>query len=209
VTSAAAAGLQVHVRNWTVHARCARLGYAPDEVRDLMFPAPRDNRQIARAKRFCHGCPVALACLADGVDDAHAVRAGLTADERRRFKAGAPVRACGSCALPYVPRPTNPTECTGCTGRTHRQVTPEDYKDDIIAMHHAGASGEEICLYFGFSRDEIRLAGKRWKIGLMRRPKSECGTANGARAHYRAGEPRCERCAEADRARQADRLVAA
>ncbi len=212
-TVTAGPGLQLVLHNWTSEAQCRQLGRDSDPgERDLLFPAPRDYKQIARAKAFCHGCPVALSCLADGADDMHAVRAGLTADERRRLKEGGTIEACTTCGFPYVPRPSNPTECTGCTGRTNRPVQPEDYKDEIIAMHNDGASGEEICLYFGFSRDEIRLAGKRWKIGLMRRPKPECGTPNGARAHYRNGEPRCSACVEADRARKndADRdLVAA
>jgi transcription factor WhiB len=215
-TTATATRMQLLVHNWTLDAKCAALGSAGSgELRDLLFPAPRDNKKIAMAKRFCENCPVALACLADGISDIHAVRAGLTADERRRLREGSPVEACGKCGLAYVPRPSNPTECTGCTGRMQRQVVPEDYKEQIIAMHNAGASGEEICLHFGFSRDEVRLAGKRWKIGLMRRAKSECGTPNGARAHYRNGEPRCQPCIEADRvyraerARKAEQLVAA
>lgn len=191
------------VQNWTLQAKCRDLGRAPAEsVRDLLFPAPRASRDILAAKAFCQGCPVALDCLADGMDDPHAVRAGLTADERRRLKEGGGVERCTSCELPFVPRPTNPTRCTGCTGRTIRDVVPEDFKDDIVSMHNSGASGEEICLHFGFTRDEIRLAGKRWKVGLMRRAKPECGTSAGARAHYRAEQKPCPACAEADRARK-------
>lgn len=200
--------LALVVQNWTALAKCRNLGTAPEALRDLLFPAQRDNKSIALAKQFCQSCPVALACLRDGVDDMHAVRGGLTADERRRLSEGAPIEACAQCGLPYVPRPTNPSLCTGCIGRTSVQrVVPELYREEIITMHRDGASGEEISAYFGFTRDEIRLAGKRWKVPLMRRAKPECGTPNGARAHYRAKQKPCFACLDAARAYKADRAA--
>ncbi len=202
--------LNLVVQNWTSLAKCRSLGAAPESLRDLLYPAPRDNKSIAVAKRFCQDCPVALACLRDGVDDLHAVRGGLTADERRRLRDGeTTIAACQRCRLPFVPRPTNPELCTGCIGRTSTErVVPEDYREEIITMHKGGSTGEEISAYFGFTRDEIRLAGKRWKVPLMRRSRPECGTPNGARAHYRARQRPCGPCLNAVRAYKADKAVA-
>jgi hypothetical protein len=191
----------ISVHEWTTQAKCRDLG-SNRRDRDLMFPSPRNGRQIARAKRFCQGCPVARQCLRDGDGDGFSVRAGLTGDERRRLQQGTKVAACDRCQLPFVPRPANPTHCTGCTSRFQHEIRPEDFKDEILAMHHDGASGEQISLYFGFSRDEIRAAGQRWRIGLMRRPAPDCGTSGALRRHWLAGEQPCERCLSADRERR-------
>lgn len=188
---------------WTDQAKCRDLGQRRNSRdRDLMFPNPRNGRAIARAKRFCFGCDVAAQCLDDAAGDAYSVRSGLTADERRRLKDGAPLKICGTCGLPFVARPANPAQCTGCTHRLHHAVRPEDLRDEIIAMHHDGASGEQICLYFGFSRDEIRDAGRRWRVALMRRPEPDCGTSAALRRHFRVGEPPCQRCLNADKERR-------
>lgn len=197
-------------QGWTQDAKCRSLGGS--RRADLMFPSPRDNKEILRAKRFCQGCPVAVACLAEGLEDPHAVRAGLTGDERRHLKEGAVVAVCVSCELPFVPRPANRTRCTGCLGRFDREATPDDFKDDILAMARQGSSGEQICQHFGFSRDEIRLAARRWKVKLMRPGQADCGTTAGAARHRRLRETVCHRCLAAETRRAAERrgpLVAA
>ncbi|MET0702478.1 MAG: WhiB family transcriptional regulator [Mycobacterium sp.] len=198
---------------WTLRAKCRELQYSQNlEIRDMMFPNARAAAQIAAAKRYCLGCPVSAQCLQDGLGDAHAVRAGLTADERRRLRRGATFDSWASCLLPFVPRPANPSQCTGCTGGSDREVTPQDYKDEIIAMHREGVAGEQICEHYGFSRDEVREAGKDWGVALMRRIFIECGTPAAAARHRRRREPLCAPCAGAEQRRIAARrkqLVAA
>jgi hypothetical protein len=152
--------------NWTLRAKCRFLGHSAQ--RDLLFPAARATGEIAEAKRYCQGCPVTAECLRDGLGDQHGVRAGLTGDERRRLLDGESARTCLSCQLPFVPRPANPERCTGCSRYSQPQPQPDDYKDEILAMHATGCSGEQISMHFGFSRDQIRGAARRWQVPLMR-----------------------------------------
>lgn len=180
---------------WTLQAACRGLGNNPNR-RDWLFPGPRNNAAIARAKRICKDCPVKRQCLDDDSGDLYSVRGGLTGDERRRMRAGTRPVSCTSCRLPFVPRPTNPTLCTGCTTRRSR-VVPADFKEEIIAMHAEGMTGEEISLYFGFSRDEIRAAARAWRLPLMRRAAAECGSLPALAAHHRRRETPCRRCLQA------------
>lgn len=178
--------------SWTLQANCRDLGSNPLR-RDWLFPSPRNNAAIARAKAICGQCPVTRQCLEDSTGDQYSVRAGLTGDERRRMRAGTRPVSCVGCRLPFVPRPTNPVRCTGCTSRTSR-ATPADFKDEIIAMHEEGMTGEEISVHFGFSRDEIRAAARNWRLPLMRRVVADCGTLGGLAGHHRRREAPCRRC---------------
>lgn len=183
---------------WTLDAKCRLLITGSRRDRELMFPSPRNGKQISRAKRYCRGCPVAQQCLDDGQGDQHSVRGGLTADERRRLAEGGRILQCAGCRLPFVPRPVNPERCTGCVSRfTGTAPSTEDFKDDILAMYADGASGEQLTLHFGFSRDEIREAGRRWNVHLMRPGRADCGTIAGLAQHHRRKQAPCEPCRNA------------
>ncbi|WP_308075104.1 WhiB family transcriptional regulator [Actinokineospora sp. PR83] len=61
---------------------CAR-GVDPD----LMFPAARRDSSILRARALCAACPVRVACLAAGQDEAFGIWGGETEWERQERRA--------------------------------------------------------------------------------------------------------------------------
>ncbi|WP_179851824.1 WhiB family transcriptional regulator [Streptomyces sp. Ag109_G2-15] len=72
-------------QTWQERAACAR---ALEVVRDpdLFFPAAlADDRRVALAKRICFSCQVRATCLETALEcgDAHGVRGGMTAEERK------------------------------------------------------------------------------------------------------------------------------
>ena len=72
-------------QDWRERARCI------GEDTELFFPAgesgPAYDRQVARARAVCAGCPVRTACLAWAMEALpHGVAGGLTEDERRRSR---------------------------------------------------------------------------------------------------------------------------
>lgn len=73
---------------WWHRAACA--GTDPE----LFFSRPETPVKTAAAKAVCSGCPVTEQCLRDAVaaEDAHAIRAGMTPEERR--EAYPPPRRC-------------------------------------------------------------------------------------------------------------------
>ena len=72
-------------QDWRERARCI------GEDAELFFPAgdsgPAYDRQVARARAVCAGCPVRTACLAWAMEALpYGVAGGLTEDERRRSR---------------------------------------------------------------------------------------------------------------------------
>lgn len=70
--------------NWRTGAACGGTG-------DVMFPDPTDAKANAKAKRYCAGCPVIEACLAEALAEEggkspayrYGIRGGLNPAERR------------------------------------------------------------------------------------------------------------------------------
>lgn len=97
---------------------------------DLMWPLPNAVEQTALAVMQCHGCPVRVQCLLDGIDqdEFESVRGGLPGRQRKTAarKHGRdvdaypapqlPVRWCQRCGEAFEPTEAAPLAriCTPC-----------------------------------------------------------------------------------------------
>lgn len=71
---------------WENRAQCRDVGA---ETAEAFFPAPGEVANVALAKSICAACEVRSECLAAAfaTGDDHAVRGGMTAEERRATRA--------------------------------------------------------------------------------------------------------------------------